>query len=71
MKISQTIRLKGTRKLVTTNALINTGAEISIIPLRIAIKVGAWKTGQKIDVIGIHGEQRKLPLGVITFIFLQ
>lgn len=64
MRIYKTVRFDGAISFVYEKALIDTGADISMIPLRIATLIGAWNTGQTINIIGVHGQARTLPLGV-------
>jgi len=49
--------------------LIDTGADISIIPLKLAVMIGAWRTDQTINISGVHGQSRTLPLGVAHIYF--
>ncbi len=69
MRIYQTIRFQGARNTAQQNALIDTGADISMIPLRLAAMIGAWRTDQTINIKGVHGQSRTLPLGVAHIYF--
>jgi len=69
MRICQTAKFQGARTKTQESALIDTGADISIIPLRLAMKIGAWRTNQTINIVGIHKQSRELPLGVAHIYF--
>lgn len=69
MRIYQTIRFEGARNTIQENALIDTGAEISMIPLRLAQMIGAQRTDQTTNITGVHGQSRTLPLGVVYVYF--
>ena len=40
------VKFKGARGETLIKSLINTGADISLIPLKIARQIGAWRTNQ-------------------------
>lgn len=72
MRIYQVVKIKGARKSLRANALIDTGAEISIIPLGLAVSVGVRHIAfDPIIIEGIHGQRSKLPLGVVYIYFPQ
>jgi len=56
------VRFKGARNEVVRRSLIDTGAEISLVPIDLARQVGAWCTNQTIGITGIHGHSRIVPL---------
>ncbi len=69
MRIYQVIRFQGARNQTEERALIDTGADISMIPLRLAAMISAWQTNQTINISGVHGQSRTLPLGVARIYF--
>lgn len=69
MRIYVNVKFKGARGECIEKALIDTGAEISVIPLEVARKIGAWRTNQKTTLIGVHKQARTLPLGVLYVFF--
>lgn len=71
MNIYYNVKLQGARNEIMVNGLIDTGAEISLMPLSIGVKIGAWGTNQQINVVGIHGESRTLPIIVARLYFPQ
>jgi len=64
MRIYVGVKLKGGTNETTENALVDTGAEISLLPVSIAINIGAWSTNQQTNVVGVHGQARTLPIVV-------
>ena len=62
MRIYSDVRLQGATSETTKAALIDTGAEISMLPFNVAVDIGAWRTNQQADVVGVHGESRTLPI---------
>ena len=69
MRIYPDVKLQGERNEIIERGLIDTGAEISLMPLSIAAKIGAWRTNQQTNVVGIHGEGRTLPIIVAHLYF--
>lgn len=69
MRIHININFKGSSGEVMGEALVDTGAEVSIIPLDLARQVGASHTNQDVNLIGIHGQSRRLPIGMINIFF--
>ncbi len=69
MDIYTDIKLRGARNEIIEKALIDTGAEISLLPLNIAKKIGAWSTNRQTNVVGIHGKSKTLPIIVAYFYF--
>ena len=61
MSITVDTRLVGESGEITEAALIDTGAEISLMPLSTAENIGAWRTNQQTNVVGVHGQSRTLP----------
>jgi len=59
---SQSIRFKGKFGKVTVGAFIDTGASISIVPLDLSQQIGAWKTNDKIQIIGVNNQMSLLLL---------
>ncbi|MFQ6088927.1 MAG: hypothetical protein ACE5K0_08515 [Candidatus Methanofastidiosia archaeon] len=62
MKIHTIVKLQGARSEIFERALIDTGAEISLIPLSLGTNIGAWRTNQQTNVVGVHGEAKTLPI---------
>jgi hypothetical protein len=54
---------------VTVETLIDTGALISIIPLDLAQQIGAWKTNDKIQIIGVNNQMSLLLLCAVIVEF--
>ena len=69
MRIYKPIKFRGARDETIRESLIDTGASISLIPRELAITVGAWHTDQYVDVTGVHGQSRALPIGKIGIFF--
>lgn len=69
MRIYKPIKFRGAHSEDIKESLIDTGASISVIPTELAIAVGAWRTDQYVDVIGVHGQSRRLPVGKIGIFF--
>lgn len=69
MRIYKEIKFKGAKRETAKKSLIDTGAEISLIPINLAINVGAWRTHQNINIRGVHGLSRNLPIGKIGIFF--
>jgi len=69
MRIHKLIKFKGARKEIIEQSLIDTGASISLIPIESARRVGAWRTDQNVNVVGVHGQSRALPLGKVGIFF--
>jgi len=68
MQIHEDVLVKGEREEIVVRALIDTGAEISIIPHSLASRIGAWSTSQAVNVAGVHGQARTFPL-VVSYIY--
>lgn len=78
MSIYEDIEVEGVNVKVTVKALIDTGAQISIVPLKLVRKIGApylvRKSGNirrliRVPVFGIHGNVKRYPLVVVTIKF--
>ena len=67
--IYKSVKFRGARGETIRKSLIDTGASISLIPRELAITVEAWRTGQYINVTGVHGKSRVLPIGKIGIFF--
>jgi len=68
-RIYESVEFKGARGETLIKSLIDTGADISLIPPKIARQIGAWRTNQTINVKGIHGQSKVLPLCVVDIFF--
>ena len=68
MSIYADIKLQGARNEIIKRALIDTGAEISLMPLSIAANIGAWRTNQQTNVVGVHGEAKTLPI-IVAYLY--
>ncbi len=69
MRIYRPIKFKGANKEITKPSLIDTGDSISLIPIELAWCVGVWRTNQDVNVIVVHGQQRRPPLGKVGIFF--
>jgi predicted aspartyl protease len=69
MKIQKPIQFKGARGIIIKQSLIDTGAEISLVPIGLASHIGAWKTNHNLDIVGVHEQLRNFPLGKIGIFF--
>ena len=63
------IRVHGPSDSADFLALVDTGAELSLIPSSIARNIGAWSTSQQTNVVGVHGQGRILPIVVANLYF--
>jgi len=61
--------VKGNTTEFPIKALIDTGAEISFLPIEIARHIGAWKTREEMDIIGVHKDVKKYPLVIAEVFF--
>ncbi len=61
--------IKGAKDETVEQSLIDIGASISLLPIELAKQVEAWRTNQNVNVIGVHGQSRNLPLGKIGIFF--
>ena len=68
MRIYVDVKVGGETGEVIENALVDTGAEISLMPLSIATNIGAWSTNQQTNVVGVHGQARILPI-VVAYLY--
>ena len=69
MSIYVDVKLAGETTEIIENALVDTGAEISMMPLSIATNIGAWSTNQQTNIIGVHRQARMLPIIVASLYF--
>lgn len=69
MDITKPVKFKGEFGELTVDSLIDTGASISIIPLDIAQQIGAWKTNDQMQIIGVNNQSSLLPLGAVIVQF--
>jgi predicted aspartyl protease len=69
VRIYVEVDLQGETNYTSHEALVDTGADISLIPLSIARDVGAWNTSQQTNVVGVHGQSRILPIVVANLYF--
>lgn len=69
MRIYVEVCLQGETNYTSYGALVDTGAELSLIPSSIARSIGAWSTSQQTNVIGVHGQGRILPIVVANIYF--
>lgn len=60
MEIRQKVLIKGERKQTLVNALIDTGASVSMLSESVAREIGAWLTNRSIHVTGVHGDTREM-----------
>ncbi len=71
MQIYHRVTLRGGRTEVVESALIDTGAELSLLPSRLAGWIGAWLTNYETTVVGVHGDGKTLPIVVSDLAFPQ
>lgn len=69
MRINVDVQLEGETNLITQTALIDTGAEISIMPSSMARNIGVWSTNQQTNAVGVFGQGRTLPIIVADIHF--
>ena len=69
MGIYVEVHLQGETSFTSHSALVDTGAELSLIPSGIARNIGAWSTSQQTNVVGVHGQGRILPIVVANLYF--
>jgi predicted aspartyl protease len=69
VEIHVEVHLQGGRNYASHSALVDTGAELSLIPSSIARDIGAWSTREQTNVVGIHGQSRILPIVVASLYF--
>ena len=69
MRINVEVHLQGETNSTSHSALVDTGAELSLIPSSIARNIGAWNTSQQTNVVGVHGQGRILPIVVANLYF--
>jgi predicted aspartyl protease len=69
MRIYKDVRFKGAKGGIIKQSLIDTGASISLVPVELANSVGAWHTNQNLNIVGVHGQKRKLPLEKMGIFF--
>ena len=69
MRIYVDVKLQGARDEIIKRALIDTGAEISLMPLPTATDIGVWRTNRQLNVVGIHTEARTMPIIVARIYF--
>lgn len=69
MRIYVEVQLQGETNSNRHSALVDTGAELSLIPSSIARNIGAWYTTCQTNVVGVHGQSRILPIVVANLYF--
>jgi len=69
VRIYVEVHLQGETNYTSHSALVDTGAELSLIPLSIARNIGAWSTSQQTNVVGVHGQGRILPIVIANLYF--
>lgn len=69
MRIYHRVELQAAHARVVSNALIDTGAELSMIPSSAASMVGAWLTNHSQSVVGVHQDTRTFPLVLVDVSF--
>lgn len=50
-------------------ALVDTGAQLTLVPGQLAASLGAWPTGQTATLCGVHGDCRTLPTAMLRVHF--
>lgn len=69
MTIYSDLILRGALNTIKARAVIDTGAERSMLPLWMANNIGAWPTHDQTNVMGIHRDVRRLQLIVAGLYF--
>lgn len=69
MSILKNIKFKGAKEEIIEQSLIDTGASISLIPIELAKRVGAWCTDLDVKVVGVHKQSRDLSLVKVGIFF--
>lgn len=60
--IYEKVRIGGVRERVIVHCLVDTGAEISLLPVNLARHIGVWETKRQITVVCVHNQSRTLQL---------
>jgi len=63
------VRISGARASSIVRSLVDTGAEVSLFPVNLAKRIGAWTTNRQITVVGVHGQSRTLLLIACRILF--
>jgi predicted aspartyl protease len=69
MRIRERVNVQGGFGEAMTDGLVDTGAELSMIPASLAGRIGAWTTAYQRTVLGVHQDARTLPIMVVTLTF--
>jgi predicted aspartyl protease len=69
MRIYHPIQLRASRCGFARNALVDTGAELSMIPSETASAVGAWLTNYSQALTGVHQDTKSFPVVLVDISF--
>ena len=69
MRMYEFVIFQGAKGKIKKKALIDTGAEISLIPIGLATEIGVERTNETRNLVGVHGQGRVLPLGLMGAFF--
>ena len=69
MRIYEPVRVEGQTQASDASALIDTGADVSLLPQALAGTIGAWPTGHEMGLRGVHGESEVHPLVIANLFF--
>ena len=69
VKIFHPLRIEGDGEFLTVDAIIDIGADLTMIPSGIAWKVGAKATGETIPITGVHGQAIDHPISYVNLKF--
>lgn len=69
MRIYKQIKFRGAQGESIRKSLIDTGADISLILMELAITVEAWRTNQYVNITGVHGQSKSLPMAKVGIFF--
>jgi hypothetical protein len=59
--------VSGQRNRIKQRALVDTGAEVSLMPSGLAKQIGAWCTNNLMSLVGIHGDTKTMPV-ILSYI---
>ena len=61
-KIMVDILVGGVNGTIKKQALVDTGAEVSLMPEHIAVQIGAWETNQNMSIVDANMNTKTLPI---------
>jgi predicted aspartyl protease len=69
MKIYENIIYKASKGSTSLKSLIDTGATVTMIPISLAKKIGAYRTDKTIKLVGVHGQEKTCEVAVLKLYF--